>query len=142
MRETPLLNVSNPSKQQIFDAVVAHARQMPGKSRGIIQTETGPMPGACVYRGPDGNACWIGGLLTDEEAAPLDVRVNSSFSSIRCEAPDLIPERLRGWELRHFMGSLQSIHDSVPVEMWPDQLRELARANRLDASSVDQHFGA
>jgi hypothetical protein len=142
MRETPLLDVRNPTQQQIFDVVVAHARQMPGKCQGVIETESGPMPGACDYRGPNGNACWIGALLTDEEAAPLDVRQNSSFASIRAEAPDLIPERFRAWELRHFMGSIQGIHDSVPIEQWPHQLRELARANELDASSVDQHFGA
>lgn len=142
MRITPLLDVAQPTKQQIFDAVVAHARQMPGKSQSIIETDAGPMNGACVYRGPDGNACWIGGLLTDEEAAPLDTRTNSAFTSIRCEAPHLIPERLRGWDLRHFMGSIQGIHDSVPMEQWPAQLRDLARANHLDAASVDQHFGA
>lgn len=33
MRVPPLVDVPTPSKQQIFDAVIAHAGQMPGKSR-------------------------------------------------------------------------------------------------------------
>ena len=141
MRVPPLVDVPSPTKQQIFDAVVAHARQMPGKSQGVIETDAGPVPGACVYRAPDGNTSWLAGLLTDEEAAPLDVRQNSSFASIRIEALHLIPDRFRGWGLRHFMASLKGIHHSVTVEQWPHQLRELARANQLDASSVDRHFG-
>lgn len=142
---TPLATVPQPTKQEIFDAVVAHAATMPRKCQSFIPHADDPdrlIPGACVYRGPDGNACFLGGVLTDAEAAPLDALQHSSFSSIRETYPHLIPERFRGWELRHFMGSLQSLHDIHDPEEWPEALRTFGRVSGLDTSSIDRSFGA
>ena len=138
INNTPLADSSMPSKQQIFDAVVQHAARMPKKS--MRQVGDDPMAKCCAYRGEDSNACYIGGLLTDAEAAPLDTRLNSNFSSIREEAPDLIPLRFRSWELRHFMTGIQRIHDSEDQEDWPAELRDFAHRNNLSPRMVDEHF--
>lgn len=135
---TPLASTSRPTEQQIFDAVVFHASQMSAKS--MRQVGDDPLAKCCAYRGAQDNSCFLGGLLTDAEAAPLDDRCNSSFSSIREEAPHLIPDRFKSFELRHFLTGLQRIHDSEDQVDWPAELRDFARRNNLSPLVIDEHF--
>lgn len=139
---TPTLDpsIAKPTLQQIFDAVVTHGARMPG-------TSTNPGPnGKCVYRTEDGtNACHIGGLLTDDEARRLDcgegISGGTGLSHLLSEHPDLVPERFRHWELRHFLPRMQGVHDShLGRDSWPTLWRNIAKDYLLDPSIIDRVF--
>lgn len=131
---TPLALLPHPTKQEIFDAVVQHAAKMPRQCYG---------DSGCLYRDETGNACFIGGLLTDEEAGRLGSwDYSSGIGFIFDGNPELIPERFRqDDDAETFLRNLQSVHDSNPeMSVWPDRLKSFARRWRLDESEVDRAF--
>ena len=69
----PVIEVTkDTTDQELFDAVVTHLLGMDGRCA------TGE--GACLYRGPDGTACAVGALMTDEEAGRYDKSVSQVLS--------------------------------------------------------------
>ncbi len=142
-----LTDVSHPTRQQLFDAIVEHAAQMPGKS--WMNPDAKPCDQSCAYRSPDGNACFIGGLLTDEEANGLDA-ITAAWVEDPRSGPsgayeDLLyagkmPERLSRYENRDFLQEMQRTHDTLDPGQWPEAFRQRARDFGLDASIVDRCF--
>ncbi len=117
------------SAQAIFDRVVEHAAQMPGRSHVDGK--------GCLYRGPNGNKCFVGALLTDEEAKGLDASM--PYTAAELAGANLMPERL----LEHaaLLQSLQDVHDqSRTMTSWPVELRLVAGRYGLDPSSVTRCF--
>lgn len=133
---TPLALLPHPTKQQIFDAVVQHAAKMPEQCGG---------DSGCLYRDGSGNACFIGALLTDEEANRLGTPQHSVGIGWHLDVnPEKVPERFQQ-EDGHvdFLRNLQAIHDSTADPMlWPRQLKGFADKWQLDASEVERSFGA
>jgi hypothetical protein len=136
---TPLALVAQPTLQQIFDAVVTHAAGMPRK----CQIKEG---GACLYRGSqegdEGNACFVGALLTDDEVEKLK-GPPLGIAHFYMEDLNLIPERFQDEDkYRPLLVRLQRVHDASHQDMWPEGLKDVARVYALDGSSVDRTFGA
>lgn len=130
---TPLFDVPHPTPQQVFDAVVRHAATMPAPSRG-------PGGDACLYRTADGNACFVGALLTDAEAKGLDhAEDNTSYSALL--ASERLPERLVHQDLQSLMTELQYVHDdNKNTGQWRDALQQLAIHRNLDTTVLGEVF--
>lgn len=102
------------TKQELFNQVVAHFLQMPGQSHTNID--------GCLYYGPEGNRCFIGGMLTIEDAREAarisEYDPNSgalgSFREMPMELQQVlmrnIPE-IEDGHLRYFLTDLQICHD-------------------------------
>jgi len=106
---TPLIDAPLPiAPQQVFDAVVAHAAGMTSKSLFDPKSRSS----ACAYRAPDGNACFVGCLLTDREAAGCD-RPYDPLSVRELYREGLLPERLNPH--RDLLHKLQEVHDSYDI---------------------------
>lgn len=75
--------------------------------------------GNCKYRGPDGCACAIGKLITDEEYdEKMDAGDDDGSTAVRdIAAIGLIPGRFRPHLL--LMSDLQDCHDEATMDFWP-----------------------
>lgn len=117
-------------KQELFDRVVAHAQTMTEKS---WDEEVD----LCRYRMPDGNRCFIGGLIPDSEYSPKFERETPNFGrhaeEIRKAAG--IPD-----DLAEFASDLQQIHDNKSMEKWPLSFEKFAHEHgiRFDRASYKQ----
>jgi hypothetical protein len=130
---TPLVTVEAPTRQQIFDAVVNHAATMTRhcKRPGIN--------GPSVYRGQRDEACFIGCLLTDEEAASLDAADFPTFYSAYVKG--MAPERLTHQDLIDLLCDLQDIHDGMGnLGLWPHLLYSTGEDYNLNTDRVTEHW--
>lgn len=137
---TPLLPTSSsPTSQEVFDAVVRHAAKMPQQSKFAVNHEH-EMP-FCAYRGADGNACFVGCLLTDDEAEPIDeLTVEGAGGSVRdAQKKDLLPRRLEPQV--ELLAQLQPIHDDFRPDQWEVELRLFASKNGLNGDAINEAFG-
>jgi hypothetical protein len=136
---TPLLPTdATPTAQQVFDAVVRHAATMTTKSQ--LPRSTDAFPSMCAYRGKDGSACFVGCLVTDEEASSMDDLSYSGGGSVgEAAEAGILPERL----IPHLdlLGHLQPVHDDTEISAWPKMLREIAGHQGLSAAVIDEVFG-
>jgi hypothetical protein len=138
---TPLLPTdATPTAQQVFDAVVRHAAKMPGRSNFAADDGSGTSP-FCAYRGKDDNACFVGCLLTDAEAAPLDrMTEEQTGGSVRdAYREGKLPQRL----IPHveLLGQLQPIHDNYRPDQWEAELRLFASKRGLSGDAINEAFG-
>lgn len=124
--------------QQVFDAVCRHAASMTAKSVDVT--------GFCKYRTDDGNACFVGALLSDSEAARMDCHSadpdNDSGSGIYTLCLLMIPPT-RLLEHRDLLVRVQGVHDAFDRESWPGQLRAVAKEfglSPLMASKVGRRW--
>lgn len=110
-----MINLLAREPQEIFDAVVAHARTMDKKS--IKCDNFGGHP-VCAYRGNGGRKCFIGALIPDEE---YDIGMEMPISSFAPkEMPYLSDESFK------LLIELQSIHDLIPMDKWEEELKGVA----------------
>lgn len=102
------------AKQELFDAVVAHARTMTHKSQSEDE-------GRCYYRAPDGNRCFIGGIIPDEDYRP---RFDNEMSVT--DANTILT--MLGFSDDNVLTlacQLQDIHDNCDMNEW-EELFEMA----------------
>lgn len=78
----------------------------------------------CKYRTPDGNRCFIGALIPDEEYS-RDFELLAGIMDVYKRVSTL------DGSLFDFYKDLQFIHDYNSPEIWNSQLQELARKNNL-----------
>ena len=110
-------------QQDVFNRVVAHARQQ-GR-RSMLPT------GSCAYRGEDGTKCFIGALITDEAYYwRLECQGVSSHEVLEAlAASGVIVETT---DEMVFCSRLQTIHDGSGIHgdtprQWEDNFRATAR---------------
>lgn len=104
------LRLADMTAQQVFDAVVARARD----GRGVCIGEGG----YCRYRGPNGNVCFVGALIGDDEYKPsMEGSVEFLSSGVGEHVLLLI--------------DLQSVHDNFPQAVWERELFRVADKHRL-----------
>ena len=120
------------SEQKAFDTVVKALLEQNCKS---LDDQT-QIP-HCMYRGHGGTKCAIGHLIPNsmyragiESASAESLRV---INGVLCVSPTDQSIEDAGQSFheylgvsRAFLGSLQSIHDTVPVIQWPRHFAELA----------------
>lgn len=129
--------------QDIFDAAARHIIK---QGRASVRRTSGG-GSSCLYRGPWGTACAVGGLLTDAQGRGLD-KDRDGGSSVG-NIISLLPERLR--EHEGILCSLQMAHDSAAstdegrlrtseefMQIWRDQMRNVAVLHRLSAAVLDE----
>lgn len=95
------MKIYDRTEQQMFDAVVAHARQQGRKSYEISSVSE-----YHAYRSSDGCKCFIGALIDD------------------------LPKEIVGNPTNRQLGlaiALQNAHDLYDVETWEEKFRELAK---------------
>lgn len=100
--------------QEIFDAVVTHARKQ--QARSVSHH------GDCCYRGNNGLRCFAGCLIADEDYDP-------SMEGSNCM---LLPPIIKLTQNTGLVRSLQTIHDKYGVEYWESRFKALAIANGLE----------
>ncbi len=107
------LRLADMTQQQIFDAVLARARDGRGKCHS---------GGSCVYRGPKGNACFVGALIGDDEYS-----TNMEGTAI-CGLEGI------GYDVGDHAGllaKLQDTHDRDEPEQWESALARVANEYSL-----------
>lgn len=107
MATFPVLDVTEETtRQQVFDAVVAHL---------IAQAAPAMTPaGACLYRTENQLACAVGCLLPDNLATWLDLMEEApddGFSIGSVKAVDWAPAWLKTLEMNTLLTELQGAHD-------------------------------
>lgn len=117
--------------QEMLNKVVTHLLTQNAKS--MSEDAVGE---TCLYRDGFGRSCSIGCLLPDEVYKPeMDLpQPNACYPgtgviSLTCRFPEVLPYLTPSdRELNLMMlDDLQSVHDSYPVKMWPEQLRIVAQ---------------
>lgn len=132
---TPALdpNAGTPSAQQVFDAVVRHAAQMPEKSYDD-EADT------CLYRNVTSkgeNACFVGALLTDAEAARVDPDKGEEPWDVKdLNDNGLLPAHLQPHV--DLLMELQHVHDFSEKWDWRRRLARVAAANGLSADLLNK----
>ena len=122
------------NKREIFDKVRDHLLAQNAKSLTY---------GSCLYRGPDGTKCAVGCLIPDDlyssqmEGAAIfsgDTLEGVDKNDYRYRNKILLLEALlkSGVDVNdggviYMLGRLQSIHDSIDVEFWAENLADLER---------------
>lgn len=126
------------TKQETFDIVVAHFLQMRGPSVAHHRSKTTGAGGeTCLYRSPDGNKCFAGVLIPDEEYYP-EMEGADATSHIVTFAL-----RRLGYDV-DFVRELQKCHDDQIIydisgewrENTLSALKDLARRHGLDTGSL------
>ena len=104
------------TNQEVFDKVVAHARQQGCKSliENGLNPEEGPI---CAYRGENNTKCFAGILIPDEDYRKSyeDKASMAVFHAIGITDMDDFLVR-----------NLQVIHDKYDVEEWEGKFKKLA----------------
>lgn len=100
------------TNQEIFDAVVLHARTQKCKSAALY---------GCLYRGPNNTKCFAGIFIPDNKYNYLLEPHDAEFVNNKgcfCVVFDKSNMKL--------LLDLQHIHDYIIVERWENCLKELA----------------
>lgn len=75
-------------------------------------------PDRCLYRGPNGTSCAVGCLIPDAEYNPT-IMEGYSVNLIVEHSPTTALHDLK------LLSTLQEVHDSYLVELWPERLAEI-----------------
>ena len=111
------------SFQEIFDETIKYARTMEKKAMSQL--------GSCKYRAPDGNKCFIGNMIKDEDYSEK-CENHSVTNGYFWEALNLVDYwRSLPVDLLRFLSNLQAIHDDYEAENWPEAFAELRQKYNL-----------
>lgn len=108
------------TNQSAFDAVVKHSRTQKSKSMS-------PDGSNCLYRGPEGNKCWIGCLIPDNVFDEILVTYPAA-NSIGVSSVVNVPaaKELFADVGLHLLYRLQRTHDMEPMLDWERYLGQCA----------------
>jgi hypothetical protein len=115
------------TNQELFDRVVAHARQQKCQAREGSK---------CLYRRPNGAKCFIGALIPDDKYDPSFENVglsmlNSNYKGDKQVALQ-IAEASGLDESQYALGEqLQNIHDNIDTEEWESEFKHFAIEHSL-----------
>lgn len=110
--------------QEIYDGVKAHLR-----AQGVRCELSAGKYSRCIYRGPRGLKCAIGGILPDTLYHPDMDRNSESVDQMMENRPDI--KEYFGWKNKKLLSKLQDIHDDHIPDEWKWRLEELARDRGL-----------
>ena len=104
------------TNQEVFDKVVAHARQQGCKSlmENVLHPEEGPL---CAYRGENNTKCFAGIFIPDE-----DYRKSYEDKVSMAVFHEIGITDMDGFLVR----DLQVIHDHTPQVGWEAKFKKLA----------------
>lgn len=115
MKEITLATIKYATKQEIFDRVLAHARQQ-GRKSGHLD-DSGRFQ--CLYRSPEGLKCFAGIFISDTE-------YTKTYEGKKWDRPKVFPKYHK-----MFIRTLQTIHDNFNVDQWEEKLEQFAKARKL-----------
>lgn len=112
-----LKKIHSYSFQEILDETVKYA--------GTMERKAMSQAGSCKYRQPDGNKCFIGNMIKDENYSE-NCENNGVSNEYFWEAFNLVDYwRSLPVDLLRFLSDLQAIHDDCATEKWPEAFAEL-----------------
>jgi hypothetical protein len=109
--------------QAAFDKVARHLLKQNARS-------TNETTGECLYRGPNGLRCAIGALIPEGVAVVPEIGI----SGLLDEPP--FRDLFAGLD-ENFLGSLQEVHDEVPVAGWRESLAGVAAEFNLSPAVLE-----
>jgi len=112
------------TRQQIFDHVVEHAREMPEKCQ-VDGTRQSALQ--CVYRDGKGNACFVGSLIPEERYTPEIEGGSLHDQSLALDALEGVIELSD----QPFLKELQIIHDCSIPPLWDEKFAIFAEEYNL-----------
>lgn len=120
------------NKQEVFSAVLAHAKQMTERCQDESTRR-------CLYIRADGGRCFIGALLSDATARvcnPLGTwwNVSRNLGAVRMYMGADIPEWMLERSMAKFLSGIQDIHDFYPPREYVEALRRFAQEQNLECS--------
>lgn len=104
------------NSQEAFDIVIRGLRKQGRRSEDRLGL------GTCLYRGPGGTKCAFGFLIPDELYKP-SMEGKSASSAVE-QFPELWD--IVRWVAAGLIGSLQTVHDTMPLEEWENEWQRLA----------------
>lgn len=113
------INLSNlhlATEQQVFDAVVAHARKQGCRSFRKMSGEH--LLERCAYRGKNNTKCFAGIFISDGQYNPKYEQ--NSWSA-------LVHKSIAPTTHKELIMSLQNVHDTVPVQYWEVEFSYIAK---------------
>jgi hypothetical protein len=121
--------------QEIFDTCATHL--LTQNRQSSIDTGSNSGDPECRYRGPGGRMCAVGVLISDEfYDSALEGRGMDCESVQRAVCSSVGNERLTPEEIA-LLKNLQGVHDTKPVEAWPEKLRAVAEYFSLSTEAID-----
>lgn len=120
------------NKQEVFNVVLAHAKQMTEKC-------SDEYPYQCVYIRSDGARCFVGALLSDATARacnPLGTweNVAKNLYAVRMYVGADIPDWMLEKSMVRFLSGIQEIHDFYPAKEYVEALRRVAEEQGLECA--------
>ncbi len=116
-----LATLASAAPQDVFDQVVAHAREQRRKS---LVGGSGADGWACAYRSAGGLKCFGGVLISDKEMEELSINNNAAWNTTAHNIANHAHEEL--------ISNLQNIHDCFTVSQWDDRFKHTAYVHSLD----------
>lgn len=114
-----LATLNDASLQEIFDQCKDHLLKQGRRADNFI--------GQCMYRSKEGLKCAIGCFISDEEYQP---EMESNSIEILCSLFCLNISLTR----QQLLDALQQTHDNCEPDEWKWELKEVAKAFKLDYS--------
>lgn len=131
--------------QEVFDQGALHLL-----TQGKKAQDSSKAFAPCLYRGPDGTKCGVGGVIPNElydpaiesaaccsEVVEFEVN-NSSGHPRRALRAVLTKAGLFTPEMLPLLQGLQEAHDQCEVRYWPGRLHSLARRFHLNPGVICQ----
>ena len=117
-----LATLASATPQDVFDQVVAHAREQRRKS---LVGGSGSDGSSCAYRGAgDHLKCFGGALISDKEMEELSIANNVAWKTTANHLNIHAHEEL--------ISNLQNIHDCFTVSQWDSRFSHTAGVHQLD----------
>lgn len=115
-----------PNYDQIaFDMASTHLAQQGEKSLGP--------DGKCQYRGGNGLACAVGGLLSDDACGNFDDPDGVGWEAII----NAIEDKIGGRPTRKLLSRIQKVHDDHNPECWKRETGAVGRYFNLSTATID-----
>lgn len=109
--------------QEMFDTIVTHARTQGKKAE--VKDPSSSTGYSCVYRGDNGEKCFVGALIT-EEFYTTEIEERAVTSCLVEQAVEKsIGRELTGTEIE-LLVDMQVIHDTHPITEWENDFQYYA----------------
>lgn len=117
-----LATLPRATEQQVFDQIATHLLTQNDRALGA--------GGVCVFLNDNGLKCAAGCLMTEAEflALPSEIK-GGNWAGVAAY--------MHISEHEHLIAELQTVHDRRTVEQWPDALRTIAGAEKLNPGVLD-----
>lgn len=123
LKQICLANLESSSEQEVFDWIAHNLLTQNERSGAEFEGVV-----TCAYRGENGRKCAAGWCIANSE---YDQNFENTIWNVLA-MDGKVPKAHES-----LISSMQCIHDSIPVHLWKDKLRDYTVSYNLDAKVLD-----